>query len=75
MEHKHGIHDTDIRFIIDAMHGKIKSESKKLTLRQGAHNSEIYSFEIPRYIEGHDMMLCNKVEVHYLNSSSKEKAF
>lgn len=73
MEHMHNVIDADVSFIIDAMHGKIKSESKKLTLREGAHNSERYSFELPRYIEGHDMSLCNKVEVHYLNTSTKKK--
>lgn len=73
MEHKHNIIDTDVRFSIDAIHRRIKSESKKLTLMQGDHNSERFTFEIPRYIEGHDMTLCNKVEVHYLNTATKEK--
>lgn len=73
MEHMHNIIDTDVRFSIDAIHRRIKSESKKLTLMQGDHNSERFTFEIPRYIEGHDMTLCNKVEVHYLNTATKEK--
>lgn len=73
MEHIHNIIDTDVRFSIDTIHRRIKSESKKLTLMQGDHNSERFTFEIPRYIEGHDMTLCNKVEVHYLNTATKEK--
>lgn len=73
MEHKHNIIDTDVRFSIDSIHRRIKSESKKVTLMQNDHNSERYSFELPRYIEGHDMTLCNKVEVHYLNTATKEK--
>lgn len=75
MERKHNIIDSDMRFTVDAVSRRIKSESKKVTLMQNDHNSERFTFEIPRYIEGHDMMLCNKVEVHYLNSSVKEKAF
>lgn len=73
MEHKHNIIDTDVRFLIDSIHRRIKSESKKITLMQNDHNSERYTFELPRYIEGHDMTLCNKVEVHYLNTATKEK--
>lgn len=37
------------------------------------HNSEVFTFELPRYIEGHDMMECNRVEVHYLNIDSMTK--
>ena len=37
------------------------------------HNSEVFTFELPRYIEGHDMMQCNRVEVHYLNIDSMTK--
>ena len=73
MEHKHNIIDTDVRFLIDSIHRSIKSKSKKITLMQNDHNSERYSFELPRYIEWHDMTLCNKVEVHYLNTATKEK--
>lgn len=73
MEHKHNIIDSDMRFTIDAVSRRIKSESKKVTLMQNDHNSERFTFEIPRFIEGHDMSLCNAVEVHYLNIASKEK--
>ena len=37
------------------------------------HNSEVFTFELPRYIEGHDMTECNRVEVHYLNIDSTTK--
>ena len=40
---------------------------------QNDHNSERFTFEIPRYIEGHDMSLCNVVEVHYINVDSADK--
>ena len=41
---------------------------------QNDHNSERFTFEIPRYVDGHDMNLCNVVEVHYLNVDSVDKS-
>lgn len=73
MEHIHDVIDSDVRFTIDSIQRKIRSESKKVTLMQNDHNSERFTFELPRYIEGHDMSICNAVEVHYLNSGSNEK--
>ena len=68
MVHEHVVHDTDARFIIDPVTRTIKNESKKkIVLVQGDHNSEIFGFQCPRYIESHDMSQCNKVEVHYFN--------
>ena len=40
---------------------------------QGDHNSEVFSFTCPRYIEFHDMSLCNKVEVHFFNYETQTK--
>ena len=40
---------------------------------QNDHNSERSTFEIPRYVDGHDMSLCNAVEVHYINVDSADK--
>lgn len=74
MEHKHGVYDSDTRFVINPITRQIKNDSsKKTVLMQGDHNSESFTFELPRYIEGHDMSLCNQVEVHYLNSAAKDK--
>ena len=74
MEHKHSVYDTDTRFSINAITRQIRNESnRKTALMQNDHNSERFTFELPRYIEGHDMSLCNQVEVHYLNSSAKDK--
>ena len=74
MEHKHGVYDSDTRFSINAVTRQIKSDPKQKTvLMQNDHNSERFTFELPRYIEGHDMSICNQVEVHYLNSSAKDK--
>lgn len=74
MEHKHDVFDSDTRFSINAVTRQIKSDPKQKTvLMQNDHNSERFTFELPRYIEQHDMSICNQVEVHYLNSASKDK--
>ncbi len=64
----HDVYDSDTRFIINPITRLVKNESsRKTTLIQKDHNSERFSFEVPRYIEGHDMSLCNKVEINYIN--------
>lgn len=74
MEHKHGVFDSDVHFTINPTTRQIRNESsRKTTLMQNDHNSERFTFELPRYIEQHDMSLCNQVEVHYLNSSNADK--
>ncbi len=66
MSHNHNIADSDTRFIIDPITRIIRNQaSKKTTLMQNDHNSERFTFELPRYVEGHDMSLCNAVEIHY----------
>lgn len=47
---------------------------KKTTVIQHDHNSERFTFECPKYIEGHDMSTCDLVEVHYLNVDTITKA-
>ena len=70
----HDVYDTDTRFTINPVTRMVKNESsKKITLIQYDHNSEVFGFEIPRFIEGHDLSLCNKVEIHYINVSSETK--
>lgn len=71
--HIHSIYDADKHFIIDPITRVITALSEKLTLIVNDHNSERYTFEIPRYIEGHDMSLCNKVEIHYDNISKDKR--
>jgi len=74
MAHTHNVTDTDARFTIDPITRAItKVESPKVSLIVGDHNSERFSFDMPRYIEGHDMHLCNVVRVHYMNSSNTSK--
>lgn len=75
MSHLHEIVDSDSHFIIDPITRQITTDENNLKteLIQYDHNSERYSFELPRYIEGHDMTLCNVVQVHYSNIASKTK--
>lgn len=74
MSHIHNVTDSDNKFIIDGISRTIKNAlTSKTTVMQFDHNSEVFTFEVPRYIEGHDMMLCNRVEVHYLNIDTATK--
>ena len=71
MPHLHPLYDSDPHFSIDANTRTITYTSpEKLILIQGDHNSEIVTFDIPRYIDGHDMMLSDVVQVHYINIDS-----
>lgn len=71
MAHSHSVYDTDAHFQVNKATRMISNvSSSKITLIQYDHNSERFTFEMPRYIEGHDMMNCNEVEIHYLNVAS-----
>lgn len=74
MPHTHLIVDMDRYFSIDPYTRVMTHESESsLTLIQYDHNSERYTFELPRYVEGHDMLNCNQVRVHYMNISANGK--
>lgn len=74
MGHAHSVYDTDRHFSIDPISRVITNEfSTKNTVVQNDHNSERFTFELPRYIEGHDMSICDRVEVHYININSATK--
>lgn len=73
-QHEHSVYDTDPHYKIDAHTRVITDQSDKPTkLMQYDHNSERFTFEIDRFIDGHDMTLCNKVEVHYINVDASTK--
>ena len=72
--HKHPVYDTDLHLIIDPVTRSVNNNSGKTVLMQNDHNSERFTFELPRYIEEHDMTLCNIVEVHYINISGTNKS-
>ena len=67
------MHDTDRRFTIDPITRQITNTGNKIVIGQYDHNSERFTFEIPRYVEEHDMSLCNRVEVHYININSSTR--
>lgn len=74
MAHVHEMRDLDSHFTIDPITRTIKNDkSLKTTLIQYDHNSEIFTFELPRYIDGHDMTLCNRIEIHYINVGSETR--
>lgn len=70
MAHLHEVRDSDTHFVIDPVTRWITNSSDKNTLMQGDHNSEVYTFEIPKEVEGHDMSQCNRVEIHYIDASA-----
>lgn len=78
MAHLHRVYDTDAHFKIDAITRAIKADtsgkSVKTVLIQGDHNSERFTFEVPRLVDGHDLSLCNDVQVHYINIDSGNKS-
>ena len=70
MSHTHPVTDNGPHFVINPITREITNEARKIKLMQGDHASEIFTFEVPRYIDGHDMSLCNKIAVHYINIGS-----
>ena len=68
MAHNHHIYDTDVHFIVHPFTRTIrKVRAGTHTVIQNDHNSERFTFEIPRYIDGHDMLNVTRAEIHYLN--------
>ena len=63
------IKDTDTHFIIDGSTRLVKNESEtKSMLVQYDHNSERFTFRVPRYCDDHDLSLCKEhTRVHYIN--------
>lgn len=70
MAHIHEIKDAETHFIIDATTREISNAGALPALGQKDHNSEIFTFVAPRYVDNHDLSICNKVRVHYLNIES-----
>lgn len=72
MARNHSVYDTSLHFIIDGNTRLVKNSTEaKVTLVQYDHNSERITFELPRYIDGHDMSLCTDAQVHYINIERK----
>ena len=69
MSHEHPLKTIVPDFIIDPKTREITQTAvEEITLMQYDHNSENLLFECPRYVDGHDMLQCDKIEVHFVNS-------
>jgi hypothetical protein len=66
--HSHSVPDSDAYFVIDPITRKIENTNRKKTvIMQYDHNSERFTFELPRYVDGHDMLECTSVTVNVNN--------
>lgn len=66
--HDHVVSDNDSYYIIDSETREItNSANATKIIMQNDHNSERITFELDRYVDDHDMSLCNSVRVHYNN--------
>lgn len=69
-KHTHPTADSDPYFVIDPNTRTMSNgSSEPIRIMQYDHDSEILTFELPRFVDGHDMMLCNRVLVHWNNVS------
>ena len=71
VSHTHEIVDGDKSFVIDPISRAITNTSEKVKLIQFDHDSERFTFQCPRMIEGHDMTLCNSIRVQYINLNKR----
>lgn len=76
MAHTMKIVDADPLFVInpDSRH-IVKETNGEEKIVQYDHNSERFTFSLPRVVEGHDMTECNSIVVEYLtiNTDTKEQ--
>lgn len=71
MAHNDKILDTETHFIIDPATRAISNSSAgNNIIVQYDHNSKRFTFEMPRYVDGHDMSESTEVRVNYLNAAS-----
>lgn len=70
VEHSHVMSDSDSYFVIDPVTRTMSNGTDTPNvIMQYDHDSEVFTFELPRFVDGHDMMLCNRVIVHWNNIS------
>lgn len=69
----HPVYDTDKHFTIDLTTSALISQMSKISIVKGSHNAERFTFDFPKTVEGHDLTLCNTVEVHFLNIDAVTK--
>lgn len=74
MAHIHTVIDDDPHFKIDVLTREIScTVEEKTVLIQGDHNSERFTFDIPKEIDGHDLTQCNLIRIHFINVSADDK--
>ena len=74
MAHIHNVIDSDVHYKIDKITRDVANTFEiKKALVQHDHNSERITFEMPRYIDGHDIMECNHREILFINTDMIEK--
>ena len=72
MGHTHIIVDNGTPYIIDPKSRAITNESGSIKkIMQYDHDSERLAFICPRYVDGHDMSLCDNIQVYFINTDSK----
>lgn len=70
MSHSANIIDTDKHYIINPNNRSISRDSTEESsevIAQYDHKSERLTFELPRYVDSHDMSKCGKIKVYYRN--------
>ena len=71
MAHINKIRDTETHFKINPATRAITNESaSNNTIVQYDHESERFTFDMPRYVDGHDMSEITEVRIHYCNFAS-----
>lgn len=66
--------DKDTHFIIDGSTRLVKNESEtKSMLVQYDHNSERFTFRVPRRPDDHDLSECTDVRVHFINIDKSKR--
>lgn len=73
MSHVHNVVDTNEYFRIDPVTREVAIDVDRLYLVQYDHDSERFTFQIPRHVEEHDMSLCDRIEIHYSNVTRNKK--
>ena len=71
--HTENLVDNDRKFLIDPQTRTIKNASCDKELVQYDSSSEVFTFEMPRYVEGHDMGTAKNVKVYYVNKGTSEE--
>ncbi len=70
---EHEIIDSDGVFTLNTVTMELKNTGTKKSVVQFSHNCERITFSFPRIVEGHDLSLCDKVQIHYNNIEVKTK--